>query len=282
MATQGPILVRLAVFARLSKAIALLVFALGALGLLGWAADSQFLKSVTPYYVPMKPNTALAFLAAGAALWATNQRAQIWAAAARLLAVAAAAIGGLTLLECVSGLNLHIDELPLRYTGTLIATASPGRMSLAAAISFSLLGFAMALLRHRPAAVVAQSCALLSATLSLLTLNSYLLGVHDFPGIERFSAMAVYTAAGLLLLSLGVLFCSQIAALCARFLPISRRLHGPTPAPRHNPAARVPGRASLARRAPRLVRYRVRHCLARLRLRRLLRFCRLAGRRAAQ
>jgi len=40
----------------------------GLAGLAGWAFDQESLKSVIPGYIPMMPNTAVAFLAAGASL----------------------------------------------------------------------------------------------------------------------------------------------------------------------------------------------------------------------
>jgi PAS domain S-box-containing protein len=199
---------RLALFTRLSKGIALLALTLGALVLAGWAAEIQLLKSVRPYYVAMKPNTALAFLAAAGALWAAHQRTRAWAATARLLAAATALIGALTLLEHLAGWNLHIDELLFRETGPLVASAIPGRMAPLTALSFTLLGTGMAVMRHPSTATLAQCFAFLAASFSLLTLNSHLLGVHDFPGTELQVAMAVHTAAGLLLLSLGLLFAS--------------------------------------------------------------------------
>lgn len=203
--------------------MAALVGSFGTLVLIGWGAGIPFLKSMRPGYPTMQANTALALLAASVALWLANEHGGHGRAALEtLLAGVAAAIGGLTLLEYATGWNLHIDELLVRDAGSLIA-GSPGRMAAVAALSLLLLGGALVVLLHRRLAVLAQLCALLTGAFCLLSLNCYLFGIHEFPGVAVYAALSIHTSGSLLLLSLGVLFC---CADCGPMESISSRAPG--------------------------------------------------------
>ena len=97
-----------------TRALALLVAALGVLVLAGWIFDVPVLKSVVPGWVRMKVNTALAFILSGAALWLLLPRegaaAAVWRRASRACAAAVALVGFLTLTEEFLGWNLGLDQ----------------------------------------------------------------------------------------------------------------------------------------------------------------------------
>ncbi len=57
-------------FKRFSSACALLVIALAGLALAGWLSRVLLLASFRREYIPMAPNTAFAFMALGAGVWA--------------------------------------------------------------------------------------------------------------------------------------------------------------------------------------------------------------------
>jgi len=199
---------RLLAFARASKVMAILAAVIGALVLIGWAAGIPLLKSIRGDYPNMKANAALCLLTAGIALWLANQRgARVQTAVSRILAVFTALVGGLTLVECLTGWNLHIDQALFSEPGLLLSTASPGRMSLVTALSFFLLGFALAVAGTRHLTMLAQALALITGALCLLSLNSYLYGIHNFEGIASYAASAVHASIGMVLLSLGILLC---------------------------------------------------------------------------
>ncbi len=199
---------RLLAFARASKIMAALAGTLAALVLFGWAANIQVLKSIRPGFPNMKPNGALCLLALSVAVWlAHDPRRRLGPIVARALAGFAALVGGLTLVEYFSGWNLHIDQALFAESGLLLFPASPGRMALVTALCFVLLGFALVALRQPRLTGLAQAAALLTGSLCLLGVNSYLYGIHRFEGIGAYAGAAVHTSCGILLLSLAILFC---------------------------------------------------------------------------
>jgi len=100
----------------------------GLLTLIGWFADVPVLTDWVRSGIAMFANTAIASVCAGVALIlaATPSRS-----AQRLssgLAVLVLAIGGLTLFQHISGLNLGIDQLLVRPSWGIKAAVAPGRM----------------------------------------------------------------------------------------------------------------------------------------------------------
>jgi PAS domain S-box-containing protein len=190
---------RMAVFSRISKIAATLSGLVGALVLFGWAAHIQMLKSIRADYPSMKANAAFCLLTASASILLAQRPV------ARLLGAFTAAIGGLTLVEYLTGWNLHIDQALFPESGLLLSTTSPGRMGLIMAASFFLLGCALALIHSPRFTVLAQALALLTAAFSLLSINCYLYGIHNFEGLAVYAGSAVHTAACVLLLCLAIL-----------------------------------------------------------------------------
>jgi hypothetical protein len=110
---------------RVADPCALATAAIGMLVLAGWLSDTEPLKRVLPGLLAMKFNTALAFLAAGAALWGRQRPAL------RLgLGALVATFGALALGEYLSGRDWGIDQLFFREVPEATASAfPPGRMA---------------------------------------------------------------------------------------------------------------------------------------------------------
>jgi methyl-accepting chemotaxis protein len=131
-----------------ARAAGVVVSALGALVLLGWALDVAVLRSVVPGLATMKANTALGFLLAGAALWlqspeSPQRRVRL---GAQVCAGLVALLGVLTLAEYGSGWDLGIDQLLFREVAGGPLPVAAGRMSPATALSFVLVAAALLLL----------------------------------------------------------------------------------------------------------------------------------------
>lgn len=172
---------------RASSAILMLV---GALVTAGWTFDIAPLKSISPHWVMMKPNTAACFILAGASLWCLSDehgRKPIYFAG-RIFAAVVALVALLTLGEHLLNVNFNIDQMLMKQPPTAADPTSPGRMS--AATSFNFLLVALALLAldsknrhgHRPALALA----LLSGLVGLLALASYVYGVKTLTRFCRF------------------------------------------------------------------------------------------------
>ncbi len=188
-----------------ARAAALFAVAVGVLVLAGWLLDSRALMQVLSGSVAMVPNTAVAFILAGLALWL-----QVGAESRSSLFVsrAAAAISGLlgliSLAEYFVGAGSGIDELLFRDTAGLTGFF-PGRMAVPAAIGFAVLGGALLLSSLRRARWASESLALLPGLLGLVSLAGYAYGVSGIAWIGQYKAMAIHTAVTFLVLSFGFL-----------------------------------------------------------------------------
>jgi signal transduction histidine kinase/ActR/RegA family two-component response regulator len=124
---------------------------------------------------------------------------------ARALAAAVAALGAATLAEHLTGVDLGIDTLLAPEIAQAPATTSPGRMGPPAATNLFALGIALLLLTRPRGARAAQAVALGVAAVPLLAAVGYAYDVAILYEQPRLTAVALPTAAGLLLLDLGVL-----------------------------------------------------------------------------
>ncbi len=198
---------RVHAFRRMGRLLALAAAGVGSTVLCGWALDLPLLKSVHSGYPEMQPTTALCLLAMGCAVWLSGSRKwQSSDALSDFCSAVAAAIAAVTLIEYFTGWDLRFEGI-LFQTGAASTTgAGVGRMSMVAAFCFLLLSVALFVKGRGRLTALSQLMTLFVGMLSLLGLNSYLFGIHVFHGLTLHAAMAVHTAAGMLLLSSAILF----------------------------------------------------------------------------
>ena len=174
----------------------------------GWALDIASIRQVLPGYEPMKPNTALGLLLAGAALWFASA-GQGTSARRRLTQICASLVlllGILTIFENISGANLHIDELLFLDHTVSQGSVVPGRMAVTTAVSFVLLACALLMLQSRRGVLVGQYFVTAVGGLCLLNLVGYLYGIRTFYGFAQHASMAIPTSITIVVLCAGVLF----------------------------------------------------------------------------
>jgi PAS domain S-box-containing protein/diguanylate cyclase (GGDEF)-like protein len=189
----------------------LLVAALGATVLAGWALDVEVLKSVLPGLVSMKPNTAVGLLLTGSAL-ALLSRESVgkWS---RLLATAAACagitLGLLSLGEDIFGWDAGIDQWLFRDVPGAVESSSPGRMSPSTAFCLVLMGIALVLASRTQAVKIRLPViSALSATMVLvagLALAGHLSLALFNIRVGNYAGLAMHTAAGFFLLGIALL-----------------------------------------------------------------------------
>ncbi len=186
---------------------ALLAFS-GCLVLAGWAFDIPALKSIRSGFTTMKPNAAVAFVLAGAALWLIQIHPPGGRARrlATLLAGLVALLGAATFAEHVFDADLGIDQFLFHEPAGTGGTAAPGRMSPYTALGYVLAAMALTWLDTLRGFHLAQASALAVGFLGLFGIVSHLYIVQP-TGIALHTQMAVHTAALL------VLFCA--GALCS-------------------------------------------------------------------
>ncbi len=191
-----------------SRYASIAIIILGGIVFCGWIFDLPILKSTFPGFTTMKANTTLAFIMAGFSLWLMSdlQQSRKMLNIAKGLALVVTLLGLLTLCEYWTGQDFGIDQILFRDlmapTGTY-----PGRMSIAAALDFVLIGIALLFLDvesrrgYRPA----QPLALAAGIFAFLAVIGYVYGLESLYKIGPYSSIAFHTALGLTLLSLAVL-----------------------------------------------------------------------------
>ncbi len=183
--------------------MAIIAWLVGTLVLVGWAANIGVLKSVHPLMPTMKPNTAVALIAIGMAIFflPASRGWAYWLS--RSAAALAALIGLLTLVQYLIHLDLRIDHLLFPEPPGAIGTTYAGRPPVLACIVLLLLGSALLLhdvvtrRGYRPAEFLAFGAALGASV-----------GVLDFlisPFVSD-TGVAVHGIAAFCLCSIAVLF----------------------------------------------------------------------------
>ncbi len=176
--------------------------AIGVLVVVGWMANLPLLTSITSDWATLKGNTAVGLILCSIALWSTA--AGVRGPWGRMCAVAAALLGGLTLAEYLFGLDLRIDEM-LFAQPLGPHDAAAGRMSRATALSFVLLGVALALsgASKRVWVVLRSYFVTVVAAVAGAALVGYLYDAQTLFAFVPFESMAVHTALAFLALALG-------------------------------------------------------------------------------
>ncbi len=180
----------------------------GILTLIGWAIPYPPLTDWAGRGISMFPNAAVCGISAGLALMILNHREKQPAIhfAAVSLALFTAAIGGLSLFEHISGINLGIDEFLFEGTWGQAASTSPMRIGVPASTSYLLLGTAFLLAtggtrRRRTAAFIA----VIPVAIASLSIVGYWFGATQLYGVARYTGIAWQTATIILALGIGLI-----------------------------------------------------------------------------
>ncbi|MCX5095986.1 SpoIIE family protein phosphatase [Streptomyces sp. NBC_00365] len=189
-----------------AQGAALMAAVFGAAGLSGWILGNGVLKSVVPgVAASMKPDTAVALLVLGLSVFMVARRpvAPRAIAVSRAAAILAALIGGLVLVEYMTGASLGIDEFLFKDDTARVATGVPGRMAPDTAVALALGGAAsLCASTSRLPAWTSQIPGLAVLSLGMLRLYGF---AYAVPELERFgdhTGMALHTALALVLLGL--------------------------------------------------------------------------------
>lgn len=194
-----------------------LAMSIGILDLGCWALDFHVLRYFDLNTASMKPNTALALLAAGVALW--SRRAPLPSATARWAARIGASltllIGMATLSEYLFSIDLGIDQLLFDVQG---ASPHPGRTPAMASWLLICIGAALlAIDVETPRGVrPAQWLALMVFAGATVAILGYLYDVRALYSVAPYASVAFLTALTLDLLAFGVLAARSDVGLMRR------------------------------------------------------------------
>ncbi len=174
----------------------------GCISFLGWALNVPALTDWFATGISIQPNTTVAAACAGAALVCLVWNFRRTSAG---LGILVAAIGLMSLLENLTGINFGLDTILMfgRPWGG-IAVVAPGLMGFPASTSWSLLGLALILAwlgsRLRQTAVILELITLALATLSFV---GYLYHANPLYSLPRYTAIALQTSSMIISVALG-------------------------------------------------------------------------------
>lgn len=185
----------------------ILVTTLGAAVLLGWITRNSVLIQIRPQFVAMVINTALCFTLLGIALLSSrffnpSRKRTVQ----RLVGWVVLGLASLVLLEIIFRIDLGIDwreaHLWLRD-----GNPQPGRMAPNTALGFFLAGLTLVLMqnvRHKATGVAIQITTFMVLLLGLTGLVGYSLNLELLYAWFKATRMALPTAAGMIVVSLGL------------------------------------------------------------------------------
>jgi PAS domain S-box-containing protein len=190
---------------RVAEVAALYAIAAGLVTLAGWFADVQRLTDWLNDGISMFPTAAVCAVASGLALLLHATAPRRARAATSGIGALVALVGGLTLVEHLTGIDLGIDTLLIARTWGQGAAAAPMRIGPPASTSFLVLGTALVLLgRALRARGVAAACGVLVVATAALSLTGYLYGAKQMYTVPWVTGIALQTASMLLALGVGI------------------------------------------------------------------------------
>jgi signal transduction histidine kinase len=178
----------------------------GLVTLVGWFANLPRLTDWVNSGIAMFANTSIAASCAGTAIIIAATPLAWAKRAGGILGGVVLAIGGATLLQHVSGINLGIDTLLVREPWGLQATA-PGRMGPPASTCYTLIGIGLVLLGTQRGRRFAPALGICVCIISTLALIGYMFGASPLFSSARWTAIAFQTATILFALAIGIVDC---------------------------------------------------------------------------
>lgn len=192
---------------------------LGAIVIFGWYTHSYLIVQLRPELSPMQINTAISFILSGSALiFLIQQRYQLTHITAYTLLV----ISTLTLAEYLFDTQLGIDEF---FIKSFIVQPNniPGRMAVNTTISFICAGISFLLLTmpyNHNRMITNLICTFIILSLGTFSILSYTFNITTRYGLSQWVKMALHTAAGMIILSIGLILVMYLKKKIKRYLPI--------------------------------------------------------------
>jgi PAS domain S-box-containing protein len=176
------------------------------LTLLGWVLDVAALRDWIGSGIAMKANAAVAAAAFGISLFLLSLSSPPLALV-RVLGFLALMIGGLTLFEHATGINLGIDTLIWPEPAGMPATVAPGRIGPPASLSCFVLGAGLIGLtsRARWPRRFAVCIGILVSLLGLLSIGGYVFSADMLYGVALVTAISLQMACLVLAMGLGLI-----------------------------------------------------------------------------
>jgi PAS domain S-box-containing protein len=190
---------------------------IGVLALAGWVTGLRELAGVSRDWIPMAPNTAVAFGALGTALALIQYGDRRGVMAGKLLSIVVGAVVFMRLSESVTGLDLGVDRWIFSVPAERLRLIPVGKMGFITALNFLYASVALILIAIGRWRLVAETLGVVVGFLGLVFFMGYL---YRAPLLYEAVVipMAVTTSAAFCFLGAGVLICVAGRDLAARRL----------------------------------------------------------------
>src|SRR5688572_11482410 len=176
----------------------------GSVSMLGWALGIPRFIDWDGDGITIKFNASVATFACGVAiaLWAAEPKRQL---VIRVLAGIVVALGSLTLIEHLTGVDLGIDTLIFHEPPGSPATSAPGRMGIPSSLSFAMLGTSLLLVSWRRWLGAASLLGVVVVLIAWMPISGYIFNAPRLYSLVPFTSIALQTAFFLLFLGVGVI-----------------------------------------------------------------------------
>ena len=131
---------------KIAKAVSLVVSLAGVLVMMGWICDIRILKSISPAWISMKFDTAIAFVASGISLYfiarakeGAFDQAQVVLSITSLIIIL---LMGILFFSTLLGIHTGAEELFIKDTNLSAKTIIPGQPSVPTMVNFILIALA--------------------------------------------------------------------------------------------------------------------------------------------
>lgn len=198
---------------KIVKIVSLTVVIAGIAVIIGWIFDIRALKSISPFWISMKFDTAIAFSFSGVILYSIAMakedefdKAQVILSISSLIVIL---LMGTLLLSNLLGIHTGAEDLFIQETMPVAKTVIPGRPSFPTMVSFILIasGGIFTILQHKKLHIELKIIGFTVTVIGGLAAAGYILNVpllyYFINGVN--SAMACHTAILFSLLGLGLL-----------------------------------------------------------------------------
>jgi two-component system, NtrC family, sensor kinase len=214
-------------YRRVAQVFGTLVAAAGIAVLAGWATGNPVLLGLRARYVPMSPNTALAFVALGSGLVAIIGGGSGGRRFAGVGAVLVGVVGVVRVIEYATGAEFAVDRWFIPVEGERFGLAPSWRMSLPSASTFVAASAAVLILawpkRRRSLGHAAGVCGVITAMMGLIFSLGYLFSPNA-PLLYGSASIPMALNTALCFIALGV---GIVTAAGPRAFPLIR-LSGPS------------------------------------------------------
>jgi len=198
---------------KIAKVLSLVVIIAGVMVMMGWIFDIGLLKSISPGWVSMKFDTAIAFVLSGISLYfivraieGEFDKAQVVLSVTSLIIIL---LMGILFFSAILKIHTGTEELFIKETPGTVKTVAPGRPSIPTIINFVLIAFAGIFTMFNPQTLRTQLkiIGLVVGVIGLLAVAGYIINspalYYYVEGVN--SAMACHTAVLFVLLGTGLL-----------------------------------------------------------------------------